>query len=51
MSNALPAHAATAVNATPDATLLDVVNHYNTQFNLELTSPQKSDLIEYLKML
>ena len=31
------------------ATLLDVVNHYNTQFNLDLTNPQKNDLIEYLK--
>ena len=32
MSNALPAHAATAVNATPDATLLDVV-HITKQYH------------------
>src|SRR6266481_9134188 len=31
------------------ATLLDVVNHYNTQFNLKLSNADKSDLIEYLK--
>jgi hypothetical protein len=31
------------------ATLLDVVNHYNTQFNLDLSNPQKNDLVEYLK--
>ena len=31
MNNALPAHAATAVNATPDATLLDVV-HITKQY-------------------
>jgi hypothetical protein len=31
------------------ATLLDVVNHYNTQFKLELSNPQKNDLVEYLK--
>lgn len=33
------------------ATLLDVVNHYNTQFGLGLTDAQKSDLVEYLKSL
>jgi hypothetical protein len=31
------------------ATLLDVVNHYDGQFNLSLSSAQKSDLVEYLK--
>ncbi len=31
------------------ATLPDVVNHYDTQFKLELSSAQKSDLVEYLK--
>jgi cytochrome c peroxidase len=31
------------------ATLLDVVSHYDTQFNLNLSSAQKDDLIEYLK--
>jgi hypothetical protein len=31
------------------ATLLDVVNHYNTQFNLELNASQTNDLVEYLK--
>jgi hypothetical protein len=33
------------------ATLLDVVNHYNTRFSLGLTQPEKLDLIEYLKSL
>ncbi len=33
------------------ATLLDVVNHYNTHFGLGLTDAQKSDLVEYLKSL
>jgi hypothetical protein len=33
------------------ATLLDVVNHYNTHFSLGLTSQEKSDLVEYLKSL
>ena len=33
------------------ATLLDVVNHYNTHFNLGLTAQEKSDLVEYLKSL
>ncbi|HEY6402329.1 MAG TPA: hypothetical protein VI479_13025 [Blastocatellia bacterium] len=32
-------------------TLLDVVNHYNIQFNLDLTDGEKRDLIEYLKSL
>jgi hypothetical protein len=31
------------------ATLLDVVNHYDTQFKLNLTDAQKKDLVEYLK--
>jgi hypothetical protein len=31
------------------ATLLDVVNHYDTQFNLKLGDTDKKDLIEYLK--
>ncbi|HZR96743.1 MAG TPA: hypothetical protein VFA56_13685 [Gaiellaceae bacterium] len=30
-------------------TLLDVVNHYDSCFNLRLTTQQKSDLVEYLK--
>lgn len=33
------------------ATLLDVVNHYNTRFSLGLTDQEKSDLVEYLKSL
>lgn len=33
------------------ATLLDVVNHYDAQFKLNLTDAQKSDLVEYLKGL
>lgn len=33
------------------ATLLDVVNHYNTFFSLGLTDQQKADLVEYLKSL
>jgi hypothetical protein len=32
-------------------TLLDVVNHYNTQFSLNLSSAQTNDLVEYLKGL
>jgi hypothetical protein len=31
------------------ATLPDVVNHYDAQLNLNLSSAQKNDLIEYLK--
>ena len=33
------------------ATLLDVVNHYNTFFGTNLTPAQKTDLVEYLKSL
>ena len=33
------------------ATLDDVVDHYNTFFNLGLIDPQKRDLVEYLKSL
>jgi hypothetical protein len=33
------------------ATLLDVVNHYNIQFNLGLTEDEKQALVEYLKSL
>jgi hypothetical protein len=33
------------------ATLLDVVNHYNTCFGLGLTTDEKSDVVEYLKSL
>jgi hypothetical protein len=32
-------------------TLLDVVNHYDSCFNLHLSSGQKSDLVQYLKSL
>jgi len=32
-------------------TLLDVVNHYNSFFNLGLTDAEKRDLVEYLKSL
>ena len=32
-------------------TLLDVVNSYNTRFNLGLTDQEKHDLVEYLKSL
>jgi hypothetical protein len=33
------------------ATMLDVVNHYDQFFGLNLSSEQKSDLVEYLKSL
>ena len=33
------------------ATLLDVVNHYNTLFALGLTAQEKNDLVEYLKSI
>lgn len=33
------------------ATLLDVVEHYNQHFGLNLTGAQKTDLVEYLKSL
>jgi hypothetical protein len=33
------------------ATLLDVVNHYDTLFDLHLTEGEKADLVEYLKSL
>jgi hypothetical protein len=33
------------------ATLLDVVNHYNTCFSLGLTEQEKSDLVQYLLSL
>jgi cytochrome c peroxidase len=32
-------------------TLTDVVNHYDTQFELGLTSDQKEDLVQYLNSL
>jgi cytochrome c peroxidase len=33
------------------ATLLDVVNHYNTFFGLKLSDQDKTDVVEYLKSL
>ena len=33
------------------ATLLDVVNHYNSCKSLNLSEPEKNDLVEYLKSL
>lgn len=33
------------------ATLKDVVDHYNTHFSLQLSSPEKQELVEYLKSL
>jgi hypothetical protein len=33
------------------ATLMDVVNHYDTHFGLGLTDAEKSDIVEYLKSL
>lgn len=33
------------------ATLVDVVEHYDTTLGLGLTDPQKADLVEYLKSL
>ena len=33
------------------ATLLDVVDHYNTVFSLGLTAQEKNDVVEYLKSL
>jgi cytochrome c peroxidase len=32
-------------------TLMDVVNHYDQQFKLDLSEAEKSDLVEYLKSL
>jgi len=33
------------------ATYIDVVNHYNNQFSLNLSASEKNDLVEYLKSL
>ncbi len=33
------------------ATLVEVVNHYDTCFSLGLTAQEQSDVIEYLKSL
>ena len=33
------------------ATLRQVVDHYDNQFGLHLTEPEKRDLVEYLKSL
>lgn len=33
------------------ATYLDVINHYNNHFSLNLTTAEKNDLVEYLKSL
>jgi hypothetical protein len=33
------------------AALLDVVNHYDTHFNLGLSAQEKADLVEYLKSI
>jgi cytochrome c peroxidase len=33
------------------ANLIDVVNHYDQHFSLNLTPAEKSDLVEYLKSL
>jgi len=33
------------------ATLMDVVNHYDTLMHLGLSLPEKQDVIEYLKSL
>jgi hypothetical protein len=33
------------------ATLADVVNHYNSHFNLSLSSTEQQDLVEYLRSL
>jgi hypothetical protein len=33
------------------ATLLDVINHYDAHFALDLSDAEKADLIEYLKSL
>lgn len=33
------------------ATLLDVVNHYDTHFGLSLSEGEKRDLVEFLKSL
>jgi len=33
------------------ATLRQVVDHYDAQFGLHLTEPEKRDLVEYLKSL
>jgi cytochrome c peroxidase len=33
------------------ANLLAVVNHYDALFGLNLTAPQKADLVEFLKSL
>ena len=31
------------------ATLLDAVNHYNAQFNLQLTEDEKNNLVAFAK--
>ncbi len=33
------------------ATLLDVINHYNNFKKLNLSEPEKKDLVEFLKSL
>ncbi len=33
------------------STLLEVVNHYNTFLNLNLSDQEKTDVVEYLKSL
>jgi hypothetical protein len=30
---------------------MDVVNHYDRHFGLQLSEPEKADLIEYLKSI
>ena len=35
--------------AGPFPTLLDVVNHYDSHFKLNLSEADKKDLVEYLK--
>ncbi len=35
----------------PFQTLLDLVNSYNSRFNLGLTPDESQDLVEYLKSL
>jgi hypothetical protein len=46
-----PAHKGRFYHDGRFATLLDVVNHYNTHFSLGLTANEKRDVVEYLKSL
>jgi hypothetical protein len=44
-------HAVSRLPGGPAATLVDVVDFYNTRFNLGLTVREKADLIAFLRTL